>query len=265
MKWGELTRQAYALRKESKRLYREAEQMLLDALKVNGQDLSHETSYEMRFFDAWSTERIDAEYFHPEKRNILEQLEQMPGKSVGVYFDSIRDLLVPNRKMTDTVFNYDLTHALRYFLDSDIETVSASKLGSTKRRFTNNDVVISRLRSYLREISIVCTPKEFNCVGSTEFFVLRPKSNVTSELLLTYLRSDPVQKILKWCQDGSNHPRFQEKELLALKMPDQIILIQDDITELINQGVNAYKRSRNLLEAAKHKVEEIILNGITDG
>ena len=132
---------------------------------------------------------------------------------------------------------------------------------STKKQFQTGDVVVSRLRSYLKEIAIVTTPANVRSVGSSEFFVLRPRSNkVSSELLLVYLRSSPVQKILHWCQIGSNHPRIEEKEILTLKLPDCILgmEVQDDINRLIQSGIDAYREAKNLLEQAKRKVETII-------
>ena len=255
---AKLTQDSIASLQDSERLYREAEELLLDALGIKEMDLSQETSYGMGFTQAWHTNRLDAEYFHPEKLEILNQLEKMPGKTVSNYFEPVRDLLVPDREMTERVCNYDLTHALRYFLDDNVNLVPASELGSTKKRFKNGDIVVSRLRSYLKEVAVVYTSRDVSCVGSTEFFIFRTTGRVSVELLLVYLRSEPVQKILKWCQDGSNHPRFQEREILTLKLPDQILLVQEDINELIKQGIASYGKARNLLEEAKRKVEEMI-------
>lgn len=257
-----LYQNAYSFFVRSKRLYGEAEQMLLDALGMPNLDLSESVNYHSSLSNAWGAGRLDAEYFHPEKLRILDELSQMPGKMVRDYFYSARSLLTPQREMVEAVYNYDLTHALRYFLDDDIEHVSASELGSTKKRFWSGDLVVSRLRSYLKEIAVVATPKGASCVGSTEFIVLRSRNgNVSPELLLTYLRSAPVQNILKWCQDGSNHPRFQEQELLAIKIPDRILGIQVEIQNLIHRGIEAYRDSRRLLDQSKQKVEQLISGG----
>ncbi|MBK9617408.1 MAG: hypothetical protein IPO35_18630 [Uliginosibacterium sp.] len=58
-------------------------------------------------------------------------------------------------------------------------------------------------------------------VASTEFIVLRPKKGglLSVEALLIYLRSRLPQIVFKWSQDGSNHPRFDERELLNLPLP----------------------------------------------
>ena len=63
---------------------------------------------------------------------------------------------------------------------------------------------------------MVRTDGDVPLVGSSEFTVLRLKKrqcNITPETLMVFLRSAPVQNILKWCQKGSQHPRFSEGDL----------------------------------------------------
>jgi len=78
---------------------------------------------------------------------------------------------------------------------------------------------------------------------------------------MVYLRSEVIQTILRWSQDGSNHPRFQEDELLAIKLPDKVIAVQKDIQKLIRAGVKSNQESKHLLELAKQAVETSIEKG----
>ena len=134
------------------------------------------------------------------------------------------------------------------------------EIGSAKKQFQRGDIVVSRLRSYLKEIALVETPPGIRCVGSSEFYVLRPRSKkVSAELLLVYLRSEPVQRILKWCQDGSQHPRFKEGEILMLNLPNRILDVQGEVTRLVRQGIEAYQDANRLLDEAKQRVESLIL------
>lgn len=255
-------KESISQREHSKSLYANAENLLLHELRLDALDLSHELTYERNFSEIAAVGRYDAQYFHPEKQQVLEQLAKLPGKSIGSYFTSIDDLLAPPSEDTgELVQNYDLTEALRFFLD-DIETTNTFNLGSAKKRFQRRDVAVSRLRSYLKEIALVETSPAANCVGSSEFIVLRPVgSEVSSELLVVYLRSLPVQKILKWCQDGSNHPRFKEQELLSIKLPDRILKVHDEVTRIIRTAIQSYNDAKQLLEDAKRQVEQMILGG----
>lgn len=252
---------AYNNKGSSQSLYAEAETLLLSALGLDKLDLSHQLTYEGSFREVNHARRFDAQYFHPEKAQVLAQIEARPGAPVGSYFESVFDLVDPLKQSGDeTAYNYDLTDALRYFLTDDINAVGFDEIGSAKKQFQRGDIVVSRLRSYLKEIALVETPPGIRCVGSSEFYVLRPRSQkVTAELLLVYLRAEPVQCILKWCQDGSQHPRFKEGEILTLNLPDRLLDVQEAVTRLVRQGIEAYQDANRLLDEAKQRVESLIL------
>jgi type I restriction enzyme, S subunit len=133
-----------------------------------------------------------------------------------------------------------------------------------KKVFRHGDVAISRLRAYLKEIAVVHTGDDVPSVGSSEFIVLRSKDKAISpETLMVFPRSTPVQTILKWCQDGSQHPRFSEDDLLSIPVPDVVAKASPEITKLVKDGFAAHHRARKLLDAAKRAVEIAIEDGET--
>jgi type I restriction enzyme S subunit len=234
-----------------------AEQTLLRALGLSNWQPPEPLTYIRSSRDAFTTERLDAEYFYPAKQAALDLLATMPGKTVGEMFGSVRDLWQPeNANQAELVRNYDLTDALSPFLDITKESTTPETISSTKKRIAKGDIVVSRLRSYLKEIAVVLDGDNISMVGSTEFIVLRPKKqSVRIETLLVYLRSTLPQLIFKWSQDGSNHPRFNEKELLNLRVPDIIIEYEDEIAEKVQSAIRSRRRAAELLEAAKRAVE----------
>jgi len=157
------------------------------------------------------------------------------------------------------VRNFDLGDALEPFLDDTKEPMPAREVGSTKKRLKAGDVVVSRLRSYLREIAVVRTTGGVPAVGSSEFIVLRPTGKgLAAETVLVYLRCPLVQTILKWSQDGSNHPRFDEDDLIALLVPDRLMDVSKKIEKHVHDAIAARQEAARLLEQAKRTVEEMI-------
>ncbi len=249
----------------SSKKQKEAEDSLLAALGLADWTPPEPLSYIARASDAFAAERIDAQYFMPAKEQVRQSLAAMPGDSLGERMNSIRDMFVPDRTpATMKLRNYDVTDAMLSLLDAEKEPSFAAEIGSIKKTFKDGDVVISRLRAYLREIAVVRTCDDIPSVGSSEFVVLRPKKgqrDISPETLIVFLRSAPVQTILKWCQDGSQHPRFSERDLLSIPVPDAVAGVSGQITTIVNEGFATRHQARLLLEFAKRAVEIAVENG----
>lgn len=241
----------------------EAEIILLEALGLASWTPPEPLAYTARASSAFAFGRIDAQYFMPAKEQVRQSLGALPGQLLSDRVDSVRDQWVPDRAPpTMRVRNYDVTDALVPLLDAEKEPSFAADIGSMKKVLKDGDVAISRLRAYLKEVAVVRTGDDIPSVGSSEFIVLRPKGTAISpETLMIFLRSTPVQTILKWCQDGSQHPRFSERDLLAIPVPDAIAQASAGITEIVQDGFAARHRARLLLDAAKRAVEIAIEDG----
>lgn len=201
--------------------------------------------------------RLDAEFFHPEKLQAKLILEGLTGKSVADYFINSKQAFNPtNKKLDGEAIVYDLNDALGLFLDSGTLVNSEKEIISTKKILKQKDVIISRLRSYLKEIAFVYDNNKLK-LASTEFIVLRLKEKkVYPEILFSFLQTDIVQKILEWSQEGVNHPRFSENELMSLKFPDILIKNQDYIKDIIVFGSELYKNSKSLYSKAENLLLE---------
>jgi hypothetical protein len=252
-----IVQESYAARAKSIQLLQDAENALLRTLNLENWQPPRPLSYTRRSTNAFAAGRFDAEYFYPAKAAAQAYLCALPGKTIGSMFNSIRELWQPENAPTDQrVRNYDLNDALSPFLDDTKEPSYPTEISSTKKRIKKGDIVVSRLRSYLKEIAVVQADSEVPLVGSTEFIVLRPKAGaIPVEALLVFLRSTLPQLIFQWSQDGSNHPRFDEKELLNLHVPDAVSAISKELSDSVNAATSARQRAKELLEAAKRAVE----------
>jgi hypothetical protein len=249
---------AFASLESGRHLLKQAEQALLQALSLDTWTPPEALSYVRSSGEAFAAGRFDAEYFHPAKAQALVDLHALSDVCVGDLFDSIRDLWQPTEAAGLPVRNYDLTDALDPFLDPSKTTTSPEEIASTKKQIAAGDLVVSRLRSYLREIAVVLPSDDgITAVASTEFIVLRPKkgATLTAEALLIFLRSRLPQIVFKWSQDGSNHPRFDERELLNLPVPRALITDQVTYETAVRHMVTHRQRATRLLDAAKRAVE----------
>jgi type I restriction enzyme S subunit len=260
------TRAAYEKRRRSTAAIAAAEKQLMAALGLADLDLMAQKHYVRHFRDLEAGNRFGAEYYMPCKKRVLDALAKLPHRTIADHAQSIREMWDPKRAPKSlSVHNFDITDALEPFLDDAAEPQSAEEIGSAKKLFRGGDVVISRLRSYLKEIAVVRTSDTLLAVGSSEFIVLRPTGEgVSPETLMVFLRCPLVQTVLKWSQDGSNHPRFAEEDLLAIPLPNGVLRAQNKIDGLVHEAIEARRHATRLLEQAKKTIEDTI-SGEADG
>jgi type I restriction enzyme S subunit len=258
-----LVKNAESSRERSRHLIQNAEDLLTASLEFSALDLSESLSYERQFTDLSTARRFGAEYFMPCKQRVLNALAEKSRGPLSMYYTSARVLFDPAvAKRGELVRNFDLTDALNSVLDDRMPLPTpAIEVGSTKKRLQAGDVMISRLRSYLREIALVRTVGSVPAVGSTEFIVLRARGKVplSQETLMIFLRSLPMQTILKWSQDGSQHPRFNEDDLLAIPIPTAVERISPQVDALVNKALIARAEAGRRLEEAQAEIERMVL------
>jgi hypothetical protein len=250
-------RTAEAERRRSAETMRNAELKVMKAIGLHNLNLNPSRSYTRYFSDLEAATRFGAEYFMPAKKRVLDAMRRLPHRTLEFHAPSMRELWSPDDAgVKETIRNFDLPDALEPYLDDSKEPVLAATIGSTKNVLNAGDVVISRLRSYLKEIAVVRTAV---AVGSSEFIVLRPTDSwLSAEALMVFLRCPLVQTVLKWSQDGSNHPRFNEQDLLSIPVPDALQRVQREIDRLVRTAIDAKQKSRDLLERAKSAIEEAV-------
>ena len=255
---GELLHKSEKLEGKSKPLQIQAEQTLLSALDLEDWQPPNPLTYTANASEAFAATRLDAEYYHPEKHKMVKHLNNLGAKPLSQHVISVKKLLNPKKdERAFDVINYDLSDALVHTLDPDKDTDISSELGSTKKYIESGDLVVSRLRYYLKEVAVVPnSDRAIPRVGSTEFIVLRPKdSSISAATLCVYLRSQAAQSYFKWCRDGSMHPRFAENDLLDFPVPDKLVSLSSSIDNSFAESEAARQQSKSLLERAKRAVE----------
>jgi hypothetical protein len=124
-------------------------------------------------------------------------------------------------RLDRTAIVIDTTHAK----DGVLDLATAARLKdapkSQKKRALAGDIIVSRLRPYLRQIALVTAPE---VAVSTEFYVLAPKAKGDDlAWLLPFLLSERTQSLLAAAQEGGHHPRVPRASLFALRVPSSFV------------------------------------------
>ena len=147
----------------------------------------------------------------------------------------------------------DTSAAREGFLTADRAAVPAAELGSTKKLTRPGDVLVSRLRPYLRQVAYVDAGaidwERSGLACSTEFYVLRSADLRSIAFLVPFLLSAPVQALLAAAQEGGHHPRVNEATIRSLRLPDRLIAERDRISAAVKRAAACHRRAATAITA----------------
>ena len=141
---------------------------------------------------------------------------------------------------------------------------SGLAIGSTKKRIRVGQVIISRLRPYLRQVAWVdaglaaAGTAGIELVCSTEFFVLESKNERSIAFLVPFLLCERIQEILAASQEGGHHPRFNERTLTTLPIPAPFLERREELSVQVEHAVSRARRSFRELESYIERVSRLV-------
>lgn len=183
--------------------------------------------------------------------------ENLDGPTLGELVVAARDSIRPARAAdAERLVVLDTTHARNGVVDVDQAEAAGQRLGSVKRRVQAGDVLISRLRPYLRQVALVdddaVRGRTLCC--STEFYVLRARDGESIAYLVAWLLSPAVQAALDDAQEGGHHPRVNEDTLLRLVVPRPVYEQRAELSAAVVTAAASYRDSRRWFDVADQAI-----------
>jgi len=209
--------------------------------------------------------RLDSGYILAPERYDPRRLavRQVDGTTVGdIVSVGVRGLSVSKMDSRKLYLVIDTGDSADGLIRPRNDPVEPGKIGSAKKILRTGDVIISRLRPYLRQVALVdSTLAEHTgaeLVGSTEYFVLRPKKDGRSvAFLVPFLLSKPPQHVLCAAQEGGHHPRFSKETLLTLPIPKDILKIRDEISANVESAARVAREALLRLEHLTNECDRL--------
>ncbi|MDB4938860.1 MAG: hypothetical protein JWP87_5832 [Labilithrix sp.] len=193
----------------------------------------------------------------PERHVVAAGAAGLAAKIDGV---PLGDLVVERRVRIDPsaaedAVVLDTSHAR----DGILDVLGALRDGaggkSAKKRALPGDLVVSRLRPYLRQIALV-HPRAVASAGvrplalSTEFYVLAPRTEGGDlAFLVPFLLSPEAQSALADAQEGGHHPRVPRSSLFALHVPRALIRARARTSRAVFEALDDSYRAASALRA----------------
>lgn len=187
----------------------------------------------------------------PERHVALAQAGD--GIPLGELVEERRDRIDPTEASGAVVL--DTSHARDGILDvaGALRDVAGGK--SAKKRALPGDLVVSRLRPYLRQLALVHPGALAVAEGrplalSTEFYVLAPRQGGEDlAFLVPFLLSPEAQRALAAAQEGGHHPRVPRSSLFALRVPRALVKARARTSRAVVAALAAFYEASSRLRA----------------
>lgn len=199
-------------------------------------------------------ERYDPRRFQKASRDsvILEEFFSIenPTMSKRNIFDNEKYIVI------------DTGDSFEGIINNGKEEILGKDVGSSKKTVIYGDVIISRLRPYLRQIGFLDKSLfngRKNILVSTEYFILKSRDfNINSSWIVPFLLMSEIQELLSRAQEGGHHPRFSKATLSEIKIPMNIVDNRKKISYEVEKYIDRIQLSYNSLRELTKNIESIM-------
>lgn len=161
------------------------------------------------------------------------------------------------KKLDGEVFHYidvdaidNKTQSVRQVKETEILFAPSR----AKRKVSKNDVIISLVRPYLKNIAHIDIQDD-KLVASTAFYVCTPKEVLNSNYLYSYLCSNYATQYLIDHTRGDNSPSVRSTDYEKMPIPLPPLNEQKRIAEKVEYLSNKIEEAKQLIEEAKETFE----------
>lgn len=200
------------------------------------------------FREITKADRLDAEYYDPDTRELLRKFDSKSVAQIGSFVDS-----KPDR------FKRALFHNVQYLDISCVEAktglalpnvIPASDAPSRASYLVRQgDVLVSTVRPDRNVVALVDESGGVPIVASNGFCVLRP-TNIEPEVLFAYCKTESFRQMLSRHATASMYPTITDKDVLGMPFIPPSAEISDRVKKLVQSGQEMLKKGQQQLNDA---------------
>jgi len=258
----EIYKQALGLLSKSKKYYSQAKDLLLEELGLRDFKFEDNLTFVVNLSEVKSARRADAEYFQPKYEKVISLIK---AKSQIHRLNEITT--VKRGSLIDPRF-YDDIKGTPYIRGKDF---SAGRLEKTnlvyisedfkprnETRVKTGDLVFASIGSVG---TLALVDEGFNnsfISNNTGKIAIKDKDGIIPEYLTVVLQSIVGKLQLEKEASQTAQPKISDSQVRNFYIPTLPKSTQQKIADLVKKSYQARKKSKELLEEAKRKVEEMI-------
>ncbi len=255
--------------KKSKLLYKEAENLLLKELGLKNFEIPEYLAWEVDYSEVKEAERTDSNYFWPKYESILRKISRNGVLTLSSQFQIIKSGnfkytehgqvgVLKTKQLGQRFVNFEVESK------TDRDTLEKKELPAIKNRdvlFASMGVGSLGKTNVLYDFEVDVNNK-FTIDSTLRILRQKKNSNINPETLAVFLGSLIGQELIyKFIVGTSGIISIYQKYLENFSIPKVGKEVQGKIADLVRRSHQARKKSKELLEQVKRKVEETIKKG----
>jgi len=251
-----IVRNAYEKVQESNKIYSQAENLLLEELGLKNFEVEDDLSYIVNLSEIKSSHRADAEYFQPKYDKLVEKLKKHNTKLLK---ELVRRVKTKTRTKSEEVYKYiEISDISVGSGDVSFNEIIGKELPANARiPIKGDELLVSKVRPTRGAIAIVPNNFDNNFICSGAFSVFSAPE-VMKEYLFVVSRSIVGKLQFEKPTTGTSYPTITDEDVENLIIPVLPKSTQQKIADLVQKSHEARSIAKQLLEQAKHKVEQLI-------
>lgn len=244
---------------QSKSLYFQSENLLLQELGLSGFKIEEDLSFIVNLSEIKDVNRIDAEYFQPKYKKIIEKVEKHKLELLGDLVSMKKGFEPGSEEYQDEGKLFiRVSNISRFgFTDKDQKYLSNELYQDLKDSFEPKTGEILLTKDATPGIAYVLEEKIEGIIASG-IMRLKIKEDIEAGYLALCINSIVGQMQIQRDAGGSIISHWKPEQIKNLQVPILPKPIQKKIADLVCKSHEARKKAKELLEEAKQKVEIMI-------
>jgi type I restriction enzyme S subunit len=265
MKISLMMDKSFALLKQSRSLYSQAENLLLEELGLNDFKPKYEKTYTANLSNAFSAHRIDAEYFQPAYEEVIEKLREN-----NIELQPLRKFILGIQKGIEPGSeNYQdegkpfirVSNLSKYgFTDRDQKYLNEELYQQLREAYEPKQGDFLLTKDATPGIAYVVKEQIEGIISSGILRLQINDSEINKEYLALCINSIIGKMQIERDCGGSVILHWKPEQVKRLQIPLLPLSIQQEIASLVQQSHEARRKAKELLEVAKRAVEIAIEN-----
>lgn len=244
---------------QSKSLYFQSENLLLQEIELSDFKIEEDLSFIVNLSEIKDANRIDAEYFQPKYKKIIEKVEKHKLELLGDLVSMKKGFEPGSEEYQDEGKLFiRVSNISRFgFTDKDQKYLSNELYQDLKDSFEPKTGEILLTKDATPGIAYVLEEKIEGIIASG-IMRLKIKEDIEAGYLALCINSIVGQMQIQRDAGGSIISHWKPEQIKNLQVPILPKPIQQKIADLVRKSHEARKKAKELLEETKQKVEIMI-------